>query len=64
MIQLIVGLVVVGLILYLVETYIPMDPVIRTVIRVVVVLCVILWLLSAFGMIDMPVPHFGGRLDR
>ena len=57
MIQLIVLLVVVGLVLYLVETFIPMDPVIKTVIRVVVVLCVCLYLLSAFGVLDMPVPR-------
>jgi len=57
MIALIVLLVVVGLCLYLIETYIPLDPVIKTVIRVVVVLCVVLYLLSAFGVVDMPVPR-------
>ncbi len=57
MITLLVLLVVVGLCLYLVETYIPMDPVIKTVIRVVVVLCVVLYLLSAFGVVDVPVPR-------
>ena len=57
MIALLVLLVVVGLCLYLIETYIPMDPVIKTVIRVVVVLCVVLYLLSAFGVVDMPVPR-------
>jgi len=53
MIALIVLLVVVGLCLYLIETYIPLDPVIKTVIRVVVVLCVVLYLLLAFGVVDM-----------
>ena len=57
MIQLLVVLVVVGLCLYLIETYIPMDPVIKTVIRVVVVLCVVIYLLNAFGVVDMPVPR-------
>jgi len=57
MIALIVLLVVVGLCLYLIETYIPLDPVIKTVIRVVVVLCVVIYLLSAFGVVDMPVPR-------
>lgn len=56
MIGLIVFLVVVGVCLYLLETYIPMDPVIKTVIRVVVVLCAVLYLLSAFGVMDVPVP--------
>jgi len=57
MIALLVLLVVVGLCLYLIETYIPMDPVIKTVIRVVVVLCVVIYLLNAFGVVDMPVPR-------
>ena len=57
MIGLILVLVVVGVVLYLVETYIPMDPVLKTIIRVVVVICVCLWLLSAFGVVDMPIPR-------
>jgi hypothetical protein len=52
MIQTLIILVVVGLCLYLVETYIPMSPPIRTVLRVVVVLALVLFLLSAFGIID------------
>lgn len=51
-IGLLVLLVVVGVVLYLVETYIPMSPPIRTVIRVVVVLGLILLLLQAFGIWD------------
>ena len=57
MIALVVLLVVVGLCLYLIETYIPLDPVIKTVIRVVVVLCVVLYLASAFGIVDIPIPR-------
>lgn len=56
-IALIVVLVILGLGLYLVETYVPMSPPIKTVIRVVVVLCVVLYLLRAFGVGDIPVPH-------
>ena len=52
MIQLLVVLVIVGVCLYLVENYIPIDQTIKTVIRVVVVLCLILFLLRAFGVID------------
>jgi len=61
MIQVIVVLIILGLCLYLAETYIPMSPPIVTVLRVVVVLFMILWLLSAFGVVDMPVPRVGGR---
>lgn len=61
MIQVIVVLIVLGLCLYLAETYIPMSPPIATVLRIVVILFMILWLLSAFGVVDMPVPRVGGR---
>jgi len=57
MIALLVTLVVVGLILYLVETYIPMSPPIKTVLRVVVVLILILWLVRLFGL-DVPLTGF------
>lgn len=48
-----VVLIIVGVILWLVTTYIPMAPPIRTVITVVVVLVVCLWLLSLFGIGDI-----------
>lgn len=57
MIALILGLAVVGLLLYLIETYVPMAAPIKIVIRVVVVVCLVLYLLSAFGITDMPVPR-------
>ena len=53
--EMLVVLVVVGVALYLVTTYIPMHPPFKTVLNVVVVLFLVLWLLSAFGLIDMPV---------
>jgi hypothetical protein len=43
--------VVVGVVLYLIENYIPMSPPIRTVLRVVVVLALVVWLLQAFGIV-------------
>jgi hypothetical protein len=58
MIGLILGLAVVGLILYLVEKYIPMDPMIRTVIRVVVMVLVLLYLWRLFGLPDLPIPRY------
>jgi hypothetical protein len=55
LISLIVMLVILGLALYLVETYIPMSPPIKTVLRVVVVLVLVLWLLRLFvGDIRLP----------
>jgi hypothetical protein len=43
-------LVVVGVILWLVNTYIPMDSKIKSILNVVVVVLVIIWLLQAFGL--------------
>lgn len=51
LITLIITLVVVGLILWLVNNYIPMDGKIKRILNVVVVIVVILWLLSVFGLI-------------
>lgn len=45
-------LVVVGVILWLVNTYIPMDRKIKSILNVVVVVIVIIWLLQAFGLLD------------
>ena len=57
MIGLIIVLVIIGVCLYLIENFVPMDPTIKTVIRVVVVLCVVLYLLQAFGIVDVPLPR-------
>ena len=54
MIELLVLLVVVGLVLYLIEAYVPLSPPIKTVIRVVVVLLLCIWLLRAFNVVDIP----------
>lgn len=43
-------LIIVGVVLYLVETYIPLSPPIKVVIRVLVILVLCLWLLSLFGI--------------
>jgi len=50
LISIIVVLVVVGVILWLVQTYIPMLAPIKTVITVVVVLFLCIWLLRLFGI--------------
>jgi len=54
LIEIIVVLVIAGLVLYLVENYVPMSPPIKTVLRVVIVLVVCLWLLKAFGIWSGP----------
>lgn len=51
LIGLIITLVVVGVLLWLVNTYVPMDPKIRKIINIVVVIVVVIWLLQAFGVL-------------
>ena len=51
LIHLIIVLVVVGVLLWLINNYIPMDWKIKRILNVVVVICVIVWLLSVFGVI-------------
>ena len=51
LIGLVIVLIVVGVLLWAANTYIPMDPKIKTIMNVVVVIAVILWLLSAFGVL-------------
>ena len=43
--------VIIGLCLWLVETYIPMAQPFKVVLRVVVVLILVVWLLRSFGLI-------------
>ncbi len=58
MIQLLFLLVVVGVVLYLINTYVPMAAPIKTILNVVVVLGVCLMVLRAAGL----VPASFGRL--
>ena len=51
LIHLVVILIVVGVLLWLVNNYIPMDSKIKSILNVVVVIGVVLWLLQALGML-------------
>jgi hypothetical protein len=51
LIQLVIILVVVGVILWVINRYIPMQSTIKKILNVVVVVILILWLLSVFGLI-------------
>lgn len=46
----VITLIVVGILLWLVNTYIPMDGKIKRILNVVVVIAVVFWLLNAYGM--------------
>jgi len=52
MIGLIITLVVVGLLLWVVETFIPMDAKVKLLLQVVVILILVLYALSFFGIIS------------
>jgi hypothetical protein len=52
LINVLLVLVVVGVILWLVNNYIPMDRKIKSILNVVVMIAVVLWLLSAFGIFN------------
>lgn len=52
LIQFVVVLVVVGVILWLVNTYIPMSSAIKTILNVVVVIAVIIFALNTFGLLS------------
>ena len=51
-IQVIEVLIVVGVLLWLVNSFIPMDRKIKSILNGVVVVAVVLWLLSVFGFLN------------
>ncbi len=51
LVSIVVLLVIVGVGLWLINTYVPMAPPIKTILNVVVVLVVLLWLLGIFGIV-------------
>jgi hypothetical protein len=48
----IIVLIVAGVVLWLVNTYIPMQRTIKTLLNAVVVIIVVIWLLKVFGILD------------
>jgi uncharacterized membrane protein YkgB len=52
LVQVVIILIVVGVLLGLVNRYIPMAGSIKSILNAVVVIAVVLWLLSIFGLLD------------
>ena len=50
LVTIVITLIVVGVLLWLVNTYIPMDGKIKKILNIVVVVVVVLWLLNVFGV--------------
>jgi hypothetical protein len=48
----IIVLIVVGVLLWLVNTYIPMDRKVKSILNIVVIIILVIWLLKAFGLLD------------
>lgn len=50
LLTIVIVLIVVGVILWLINSYIPMDRKIKNILNVVVVIVVVIWLLKVFGI--------------
>ena len=48
----VIVLIVAGVLLWLINTYIPMDRKIKSLLNIVVVIILVIWLLRAFGILD------------
>ena len=63
LISLVVVLIIVGVLLWLVNNFIPLDPKIKQILNAVVIICVVLWLLTVFlggsHLADIKVGHVG-----
>jgi hypothetical protein len=58
LISLVISLIVIGVLLWLVNTYIPMDGNIKKILNAVVIICVVLWLVRIF-VGPLPMIHIG-----
>ena len=52
LLQVLLSLIVVGVLLWLVNTFIPMAASIKSILNAVVVIVVVIWLLGVFGLLD------------
>ena len=61
LVQIVVALIVVGVLLWLVNSFIPMAGSIKSILNAVVVIAVIFWLLNIFGVLhSISRIHAGG----
>ena len=51
LLQVLLTLVVVGVLLWLVNSFVPMQGTIKSILNAIVVIAVVVWLLNAFGLI-------------
>ena len=51
LITVIIILIIAGVVLWLINSFIPMDSKVKTILNAVVVIAILIWLLQAFGLI-------------
>jgi hypothetical protein len=51
LISLIVVLVIIGVVMYLINAYIPMEANIKRLLNIAVIIFLVIWMLSAFGLL-------------
>lgn len=51
LISLIIAIAVVGLLLYLINQFIPMESTVKKILNAVVIIALVLWLLNVFGLL-------------
>lgn len=52
LINVVISLIVVGVLLYLVNNFLPMDGNIKQILNIVIIIAVVLWLLRTFGVLS------------
>lgn len=52
LLEVVIVLIVVGVILWLINKYIPMQGTVKQILNAVVIIALVLWLLQAFGVFD------------
>jgi len=50
LITIVLTILIVGVLLWLVNTYVPMAAPIKTILNIVVIVCVVIWILKATGL--------------
>ena len=51
-VTIIIVILVVGVLLWLINTYIPMQRTVKSILNAVVVIVLVIWLLNVFGVLD------------
>jgi hypothetical protein len=61
LITVVLTLLVIGVLLWLFETYIPLDATVKRIIQIVIVIAIVIWLLEISGLLSglatVPFPH-------